>query len=66
VVEDGQGNIQVEGGCLRVLVGRLCGYWCSMRHTLAAALVLVGEQFACDGPIPTSLAAIEDCLSVVG
>jgi len=66
VIEDGQGNVQVEGGCLRTLVGRLCGYWSLMRHTLAAALALVGEQFVCDGPLPTSLAAIADCLSAVG
>lgn len=66
VIEDGRGNVQTEGGCLRVLVGRLCGYWSSMRNTLAAALALLGEQFVCDGPLPTSLAAITDCLSVVG
>ena len=66
VIEDGQGNVQIEGSCLRTLVARLCGYWSSMRHTLAAALALVGEQFVCDGPIPTSLAAITDCLSAVG
>ena len=66
VIEDGQGKIQVEGGCLRTLVGRLCAYWSLMRHTLAAALALVGEQFVCDGPLPTSLAAIADCLSAVG
>jgi len=66
VIEDGQGNIQLEGRCLRTLVARLCGYWSSMRHTLAAALALVGEQFVCDGPIPTSLTAIADCLSAVG
>ena len=66
VIEDGQGNVQIEGSCLRTLVGRLCGYWSSMRHTLAAALALVGEQFVCDGPLPTSLAAIADCLSAVG
>ena len=66
VIEDGQGNVQTEGGCLRVLVRHLCGYWSSMRHTLAAALALIGEQFACDGPLPTSLAAIADCLSAVG
>ena len=66
VIEDGRGNVQIEGGCLRLLVGRLCGYWSSMRHTLAAALAVIGEQFACDGPLPTSLAAIADCLSAVG
>ena len=66
VIEDGRGNVQIEGGCLRVLVGRLCGYWSSMRHTLAAAFALVGEQFACDGPLPTGLGAIADCLSAVG
>jgi len=66
VIEDGQGNVQTEGGCLRTLVGRLCGYWSSMRHTMAAVLALFGEQFACDGPLPTSLAVITDCLSVVG
>jgi hypothetical protein len=66
VVEDGQGNIQAEGDCLRKLVGRLCGYWSSMRHTLAVALTLVGEQFACDGPLSDSLVAIVDRLSAIG
>ena len=66
VIEDGQGNVQTEGGCLHMLVGRLCGYWSSMRHTLAAVLALVGEQFASDGPLPTSLAGIADCLSAFG
>ena len=66
VIEDGRGNLQTEGGCLRLLVGHLCGYWSSTRHTLAAALALIGEQFACDGLLPASLAAIADCLSAVG
>ena len=66
VIEDGNGNVHTEGGCLRTLVGRLCGYWSSMRHTLAAALALVGEQCACDGPFSVNLLAIADCLSAVG
>jgi hypothetical protein len=66
VIEDGQGNVQIEGSCLRTLVGRLCGYWSSMRHTLAAALALVGEQFACDGPLSDNLVAIVDRLSALG
>ena len=66
VIEDGQGNIQVEGGCLRTLVGRLCGYWSLMRHTLAAALALIGHQCASDGPFSENLAAIVNCLSAIG
>jgi hypothetical protein len=66
VIEDGQGNIQVEGGCLRTLVGRLCGYWSLMRHTLAAALALIGQQWASEGPFSENLAAIVDCLSAIG
>ena len=66
VIEDGQGNVQIEGSCLRTLVARLCGYWSSMRHTLAAALALVGEQFACDGPFSDNLVAIVDRLSAFG
>jgi hypothetical protein len=66
VIEDGQGNVQIEGSCLRTLVGRLCGYWSSMRHTLAAALALVGEQFACDGPLSDNLVAIVERLSALG
>ena len=66
VIEDGQGNVQIEGNCLRTLVGRLCGYWSSMRHTLAAALALVGEQFVCDGPLSDNLVAIVDRLSAIG
>jgi hypothetical protein len=66
VIEDGQGNVQIEGNCLRTLVARLCGYWSSMRHTLATALALVGQQYASDGPLPTCLAGIADCLSAFG
>ena len=66
VIEDGQGNIQVEGGCLRTLVGRLCGYWSLMRHTLAAALAFIGQQCASDGPFSENLAAIVNCLSAIG
>ena len=65
VIEDGQGNVQTEGGSLRVLVGRLCGYWSSMRHTLAAALAFVGEQFACDGSLSENLVSVLDRLSAV-
>ena len=65
VIEDGQGNVQTEGGCLRVLVGRLCGYWSSIRHTLAAALAFVGEQFACDGSLSENLVSVLDRLSAV-
>jgi hypothetical protein len=63
VIEDGQGNVQVEGGCLRTLVGRLCGYWSLMRHTLAAALTLIGQQYASDGAFSGSLVAFMDGLS---
>jgi hypothetical protein len=63
VIEDGQGNIQLEGGCLRTLVGRLCGYWSLMRHTLAAALTLIGQQYASDGAFSGSLVAFMDGLS---
>ena len=66
VIEDGRGNVQTEGGCLRLLVGHLCGYWSSMRHTLAAALALIGEQFACDAPFSENLVSIVDRLSAVG
>jgi hypothetical protein len=66
VIEDGQGNVQLEGGCLRTLVGRLCGYWSSVRQTLATALALLGEQFACDWPVSDSLLAIVDRLSAFG
>jgi hypothetical protein len=63
VIEDGEGKVQVEGGCLRTLVGRLCGYWSSMRHTLAAALTLVGQQYASDGAFSETLVACMDSLS---
>ena len=66
MIEDGQGNIQVEGGCLRTLVGRLCGYWSLMRHTLTAALAFIGQQCASDGPFSENLAAILNCLSAIG
>ena len=73
VIEDGQGNIQVEGGCLRTLVGRLCGYWSLMRHTLAAALAFIGQHLrwsasssSAMGHFRRVLAAIADCLSAVG
>jgi hypothetical protein len=66
VIEDGQGNIQLEDSCLRALVGRLCGYWSSVRHTLAAALGLFGQHFACDGPFSDNLVAIVDRLSAFG
>ena len=66
VIEDGRGNVQIEGGCLRVLVGRLCGYWSSARHTLAAVLALIGEQLACDAPFSENLVAIVDRLPALG
>jgi hypothetical protein len=66
VIEDGQGNIQLEGSCLSVLVGHLCGYWSLMRHALAIALALLGERFACDWPASDNLVAIVDRLSAFG
>jgi hypothetical protein len=63
VIEDGQGNVQTEGSCLRVLVGRLCGYWSSMRHTLAAAFTLIGQQYASDGVFSENLVALMDSVS---
>jgi len=65
VIEDGQGNVQIDGGCLRTLVGRLCGYWSSMRHTMAAVLALFGEQFAFDGSLSENLVSVLDRLSAV-
>jgi hypothetical protein len=63
VIEDGQGNVQIEGSCLRTLVTRLCGYWSSMRHTLAAALAMIGQQYASDGAFLGNLVAFMDSLS---
>jgi hypothetical protein len=63
VIEDGQGNVQTEGSGLRVLVGRLCGYWSSMRHTLAAAFTLPGQQYASDGVFSENLVALMDSVS---
>jgi hypothetical protein len=60
VIEDG--HIQVEGGCLRTLVGRLCGYWFLMRHTLAALLA----QWASDGPLAENFVAIVNCTPAIG
>lgn len=65
VIEDGQGNIQVEGDCLRTLVERLCGYWSLMRHTLAAAVALFG-QWVGDGPVAENLIGVINCFSPIG
>jgi hypothetical protein len=37
-----------------------------VRQTLATALALLGEQFACDWPVSDSLLAIVDRLSAFG
>ena len=65
VIEDGQGVIQAEGDGLRSLISRICGCWHSARHTLAAAVTLIGQQYVNDTPLAANLIGVIDGLSAI-
>ena len=65
VIEDGQGVIQAEGDGLCSLISRICGCWQSARHTLAAAVALIGQQYVNEAPLAANLLGVIDGLSAI-
>jgi hypothetical protein len=62
VIEDGQGDVQFEGACLRTLVARLRRHLSTVRHTFVTFIALFDQQWGTDMPISTSFVAIVDSL----
>jgi hypothetical protein len=65
VVEDGQGGIEKEGGCLRTLVGQITRRSLAGWRTLATVFAYSAQAFLGNGFDPQDIASAAECLIAI-